>query len=66
MRIRKTVDVWEFWLDHGQGPECECVELTREAMRENRKAYRAAGFDPHIRKRRVRRERLQQHDPKRP
>jgi hypothetical protein len=40
--------------------------LTREEMQENRKAYREAGFSPRIRKRRVRRERLEDHDPKRP
>lgn len=68
MRIRKTVDVWEIWLNHGYGDgwECECIELTRQDMKENRKAYREAGYAPRIRKRRVRRELLQDHDPKRP
>jgi hypothetical protein len=37
---RKTRDVWRFWLNYGQGWEHECTELTREAMRENRRAYR--------------------------
>jgi hypothetical protein len=65
-RERKTVDVWEIWLDHGQGWECECIELTRAAMVENRKAYREAGYSPRIRRRRVRREALETHDPKTP
>ena len=37
---RKTQDVWRFYLNYGQGWEHECTELTREAMKENRKAYR--------------------------
>jgi hypothetical protein len=64
--IRKTVDVYEFWLNYGQGWECECIELTRDAMKENRDAYRKAGYSPRIRKRRVHRDRLATHDPKRP
>lgn len=37
---RKTVDVWLFFLNYGQGWEHEITEDTREAMKENRKAYR--------------------------
>jgi hypothetical protein len=65
-RERKTVDVWEFWFDHGQGWECECIELTRKAMVENRKLYREAGSNPRIRKRRVARDKLATHDPQKP
>ena len=65
---RKTVDVWEFWFDYGYGDgwECEIIEDSRDAMRENLKAYRGAGWFPRIRKRRVHRDRLASHDPKRP
>lgn len=64
---RKTVDVWEFWLDYGDGWTCDCIELTRAAMKENRKAYRDnCPYPLRIRKRRVRRENLETHDPKRP
>lgn len=38
--VRKTRDVWRFYLNYGQGWEHETTELTREAMKENRKAYR--------------------------
>ena len=65
-RERKTVDVWEIWLNYGQGCECDCIETSRADMKENRAAYRQAGFSPRIRKRRVRRDHLQNHDPKRP
>lgn len=37
---RKTRDIWEFWLDYGQGFELEQTDVTRAAMIENRKAYR--------------------------
>ena len=37
---RKTVDCWRFYLNYGQGWEHEITEYTREAMQENRKAYR--------------------------
>ena len=68
MSERKTVDVWEFWMDYGYGDgwELETVELSREAMKTNRKAYNKAGFFPRIRKRRVRRDKLQNHAPARP
>lgn len=39
-RKRKTRDVWRFYLDYGCGWEHEITELSREAMKENRKAYR--------------------------
>jgi hypothetical protein len=38
--IRKTVDCWRFFCNYGQGWEHEITEYTREAMKENRKAYR--------------------------
>lgn len=40
--VRKTVDVWYFYVNYGYGDgwEHENTELTREAMKENRKAYR--------------------------
>jgi hypothetical protein len=63
-RERKTVDVWEFWLNHTGAWECETVELTRDLMRTNLKAYREAGFSPTIRKRRVRRELVASYEPK--
>ena len=63
---RKTVDVWEFWIHHPGGWECEAIELTRDEMRANRKAYREAGYNPTIRQRRVHRDKLQSHDPKSP
>ena len=37
---RKTVDCWRFYLNYGQGWELEIIEFTRDAMRENAKAYR--------------------------
>lgn len=37
---RKTVDEWRFFVNYGSGWEHENTELTREAMKENRKAYR--------------------------
>ena len=37
---RKTVDVWRFYLNYGQGWEHEISEYTREEMKVNRKAYR--------------------------
>ena len=67
-RERKTVDVWEFWLDYGygDGPECETIELSRDAMRENRRLYREAGFSPRICKRRVPKDQVETYDPQRP
>jgi hypothetical protein len=38
--IRKTQDVWQFWVNYGQGWEHEHTETTREGMKVNRKAYR--------------------------
>lgn len=40
MRVRKTIDVWRFFVNYGQGWEHETTELTYAAMKENRKAYR--------------------------
>lgn len=40
VRPRTTRDVWEFYVNYGQGWEHEGTEVTREAMKENRKAYR--------------------------
>ena len=37
---RKTIDVWRFYVNYGGGWEHETTELTRAAMKENRKAYR--------------------------
>ena len=37
---RKTVDVWKLFVDYGDGWEHETTEVTFEAMKENRKAYR--------------------------
>ncbi len=37
---RKTRTCWRFYLNYGQGWEHEITEYTREAMLENRKAYR--------------------------
>lgn len=39
-RKLKTVKCWRFYLNYGQGWEHEITEFTREAMKENRKAYR--------------------------
>lgn len=36
---RKTIDVWKFFCDYGQGWEHEITEYTRTAMKENKKAY---------------------------
>lgn len=40
MYVRKTVNCWRFYLNYGQGWEHEITEYTRDAMKENRKAYR--------------------------
>ncbi|TXH40942.1 MAG: hypothetical protein E6Q97_38785 [Desulfurellales bacterium] len=37
---RKTIDCWRFFLNYGHGWEHEITEYSREAMKENRKAYR--------------------------
>lgn len=37
---RKTRDIWEFHVNYGKCWEHETTEVSREAMRENRKAYR--------------------------
>lgn len=37
--VRKTRDCWRFYVNYGQGWEHEITEYTREAMKENRKAY---------------------------
>ena len=37
---RKTKDVWDFYVNYGQGWEYETRELTRDARKENIKAYR--------------------------
>jgi hypothetical protein len=63
---RTTVDVWEFWTHYGDSWDCECIETSGQSMRENRKAYQQAGVPVRIRKRRVRKDRLANHDPKRP
>lgn len=39
-RKRKTIDVWRFYVNYGQGWEHEATELSRADMKENRKAYR--------------------------
>lgn len=39
-RERKTRDVWRFFVNYGQGWEHETTELSRDAMKENRRAYR--------------------------
>ena len=36
---RKTRDCWRFYCNYGQGWEHEITEYTREAMKENKKAY---------------------------
>lgn len=36
---RITRDVWRFFVNYGAGWEYETTELTREGMKENRKAY---------------------------
>lgn len=38
-RIRKTQDVWRFYVNYGQGWEHETTELSFKAMKENRKSY---------------------------
>jgi hypothetical protein len=65
-RERKTVDVWEFWFNYGNGNgwECETVEYTLAAMRVNREAYIQAGCIPTIRKRRIAREKVDSYEPK--
>lgn len=40
MRPRKTYDVWRFYVNYGHGWEHEHTDVTREEMRENRKAYK--------------------------
>lgn len=67
-RERKTVDVWEFWLDYGYGHGWELIntEDTYSMMRKNLAAYREAGYYPKIRKRRVHRDKWATHDPKKP
>lgn len=40
MKQRKTQDVWRFYVNYGQGWEHEHTDVTREEMKENRKAYR--------------------------
>lgn len=66
-RERVTIDVWEFWCNYGEGWEYENVELSRPAMRANAKAYRENSPYPlKIRKRRVRKDQLDTHNPARP
>lgn len=36
---RKTRDCWRFFVNYGQGWEHEITEYSREAMKENRRAY---------------------------
>jgi len=38
---RKTNDVWDFYVNYGKGWEYEIQEQTPEAMKENRKRYKA-------------------------
>lgn len=38
--IRKTRNCWKFFVNYGHGWEHETTEYTRDAMKENRKAYR--------------------------
>lgn len=38
--VRKTVDVWRFYVNYGKGWEYETTEETRAAMVENRRLYR--------------------------
>jgi len=38
---RKTKDVWDFYVNYGQGWEYEIQEQTPEGMKENRKQYKA-------------------------
>jgi len=38
--VRKTVDVWEFYVNYGHGWEYETTEDTLEEMKINRKAYK--------------------------
>ena len=42
MYKRKTQDVWRFYVNYGYGDgwEHEVTELSREGMKENRRAYR--------------------------
>lgn len=40
MYIRKTRNCWRFFVNYGQGWEHEITEYSRDAMKENRKAYR--------------------------
>ena len=42
MYKRKTQDVWRFYVNYGSGDgwEHEITELSREGMKENRRAYR--------------------------
>lgn len=51
--MRKTVDSWQFFTNYGAGTECECIEFSRKAMVENRKAYREAGVLVKIIKKRI-------------
>lgn len=43
------------WWEH------ECTEFTRHAMRENRKAYRDAGYEPKIIRKRIQKHTLEPH-----
>jgi hypothetical protein len=38
--VRKTQDVWRFYVNYGGGWEHEISEYSREEMKVNRKAYR--------------------------
>ena len=47
-RINKWLYGYKFYLNYGRGWEYEIFEETREGMKENRKAYREAGYYPKI------------------
>jgi hypothetical protein len=37
--MRKTRDCWRFFCNYGQGWEHEITEYSRDAMKENKRAY---------------------------
>ena len=36
---RKTIDIWKFYCNYGQGWELEIIEYTKSMMKVNKKAY---------------------------
>ena len=67
MTKRKTIDIWEIWVQHDGTWECDCIELTRKEAREQYKTYvQNCVFPVKIRKRRIKPENLASHNPEKP